>query len=112
MDLTFTGTREFVRSKAGRWRPLGIAGALCALLVGATSLPRQEMQPRTAAELRALIAAHPDDPARPTWMLDVATELLFESWPANGMGLTALFGLPAPEQRQQAGSIAREIRSL
>jgi hypothetical protein len=81
-----------------------------------TELPaadRAQAVDRLIAARRDLIDKTPTtDWRRAVWTADLATELLFDSFNVEGIGVTALFGLPTLEQRERAASIARDVLSL
>lgn len=61
---------------------------------------------------QSLIDSQTDRANRGVWMHDQAADMLFELLPIDASGMTALFGVPSPDQRERAGRVAREVHRL
>lgn len=68
---------------------------------------------RRVLELRAeQIRLHPDHAHRALWMADQASDLLLEMLPIRASGLSTLFGVPSPDQRERAEHVAGRMNAL
>jgi tetratricopeptide (TPR) repeat protein len=60
----------------------------------------------------ALLTEGANDPRRPSWLADQASDLFFELLAYEASGLTALAGLASPEQLARAQRVAQEMNEL
>lgn len=86
--------------------------ALAASFWAGAAQAQDESVLRRMEERSANIQANPDDPRRPAWLAEQASDTLFELWPAQGLGLTALFGLPGDDELRTAREHAQRIHEL
>lgn len=56
-----------------------------------------------------LIDNHKGDARHAVWLTDQAADLFFVLLPVDASGITAMFGLPSPEQQQRAQRVASEM---